>query len=200
MALLLIVLLCVYYGMLGRRNAPGTVIAQTTDNRAINTAAVPRDAPPFETVKAFWSLSKRGDLQAIDNLITKIPPSYWLRCEETPSSKAFEKQRAERIARLPRIDTAPDGMGYDFRDDLEAKSIGLLKKSAEDLKTSQFQDPEFVEQRVYGDRIGNNYFSYPIYFMTRTDGTWRIFLESYRDFGFDDGKYFASPRPKCREK
>lgn len=191
-----------------RRNVAGTVNAQATENRAVKTADVPRDASPFETVKAFWSLSKRGDLQATDALITEIPPSYWVECEETPSSKAFEKQRAERIARLPRIDTAPDGMGYDFRDDFEAKSIGLLKERATDLKTNQFQDPEFVDQKVYGDealvitksRIADNYFSYPIYFMTRTDGTWRIFLESYRDFGFDDGKYFASPRPKCREK
>lgn len=209
LALLLIVLFCNYYGTIGVRNTVGTVDAQASDGRAVTDTGLPKDASPFETAKAYWNLSKKGDFQAIDALITKIPPSYWVECEETPSSKAFKRRRAERIARLPRIEASPDGKDYNFRDDLEAKSIGFLKQRAIDYKTSQFQDLEFVDQKVYGDeamvftkfRITDNYYGNPVFYMTRSKGIWRIFLESNRDYGYDTTDYYyASPRPKCPDK
>ena len=208
LAFLLTGLFCTYYGMKASRNV-ATVDAQNRDNRAAANTAVPKDAPPFETTKAFRNLSKKGDLRAVDALITKIPPSYWVECEETPSSLAHKERLAKRDERIPKMWPPPGEKEYNFREDLEAKSIGLLKQSAEINRTSQFQDLEFVDQKVYEDeavvitkfRISDNYYSHPVFYMTRSDGIWRIFLESYRDYGFvDTHDYYASPRPKCRDK
>ena len=206
--LLLIVLFCGYYGLTGRRNAAGSVNAQVSDNRAVADIPVLKNASPFETAKAFWNLSRKGDLGAIDALITKIPASYWVTCEETSSSLAFKRRVAKRNERIPTIGLAPGEKDYNFREDLESKSIGLLKSRAEDLKTSQFQDLELVDQKIYSDealviakfKIADNYYGKPVYYMTRIDGVWKIFFENNRDYGFvDTHAYYATPRRRCRD-
>jgi hypothetical protein len=204
----LLVLVGTHCGMIGRRNDVGTVDAQTTNDLPANKAAVTNDFPPFETARAYWKLSKDGDLQAVNAMITKAPNSYWIECEETPSSKAFKERNAKRNARLPRIEP-PEYKNYNYRDDFEAKSLELLKKHSKDLWTSQFQDLEFVDQKVYGDeamvftkfRISDNYYGNPVFYMTRSDGIWKIFLEGNRDYGHDETDYYyAAPRPKCPDK
>jgi hypothetical protein len=160
----------------------------------------PKELTPFETAASFWSLSKKGDFQAVEALITTVPSSYWVDCEETPASKAFKERQAKKLEGLPVLSGPSDAV--DPGSDPMAR-IKLLKESSKLTNADQFEDLELVEQRIYGDealvktkyRITDNYFVSDNFLMTRLDGIWKIFEESN-----SESDHYASKRPKCPDK
>ncbi|MET0752024.1 MAG: hypothetical protein ABWZ66_01560 [Pyrinomonadaceae bacterium] len=163
-----------------------------------------KDMTPSDITKEFWQLSKKGEFQQVENLITRTPPSYRIKCDGENKDSIDNKAN-----NLPRVEVKDERLigKEDDSKTLEEKQLSLLKQHSETINLSQFKDLTVKNEYIYEDEaiveaeyeITKDYRIHEIFFLKRENELWKIFIASSLELSIYNANY-AKERPPCINK